>query len=418
MNSFPAASIRSRRDFLRKGFYGLGVPFGMPLVLGRTASALAAEALEGSKEQNPERILVVVELTGGNDGLNTVVPYRNDAYYNARPTLGIRKRDAIAITDEAGFHPSLVGFERLYKDGLLAIVEGCGYPNPSLSHFSSMGFWHTGVPSGGETLGWIGRFQDAHTSAGIPNATVNVASSQSLAVRGEVHSPLVFDDPFQLRREGTEVEKRSLGRFDLETESKNPTLAFLRSTARNAAQSGALVRDAWASYRTPVDYGIGGGLASDLQKVASLIAAGLPTRVYYVAYRGNAFDTHVHQADLHSRILMYAADAVRGFVDDVARIGRAEDVAVMVFTEFGRRIEENASHGTDHGTAGPMFIVGPSLRGGFHGRAPSLTDTDNGNLKMTTDFRRVYATMIAEWMGYRNTGAILKGSFQSLGVFS
>ncbi len=418
MNIRRTASLPSRRDFVRRGLYGIGVPAGLPVLLQGTASALAAEALDGNKEAHPERILVVVELTGGNDGLNTVIPFRNDAYYRARPTLGISRRDAIAITDEAGFHPSLVGFERLYKDGLLAVVEGCGYPNPSLSHFSSMGFWHTGVPHGGEALGWIGRFQDAQTPAGTANAIVNVASAQSLAVRGSTHSPLVFDDPDQLRRKATEEQAEVIRQLDLSGESANPSLDFLRRTARNATESGALVRDAWQSYRTPVDYGIGGGLGSDLRKVAALIAAGLPTRVYYVSYRGNAFDTHVHQADLHSRILMYAADAIRGFVVDTARIGRGSDVAVMVFTEFGRRIQENASQGTDHGTAGPMFLIGPSIKGGIHGKAPSLTDTDDGNLRMTTDFRRVYATMIAEWMGYPDTGAILKGDFPTMGVFS
>ena len=407
---------RSRRDFLRRGLYGIGVPLALPPVLGRTARALATEAVEG--EKNPERILVVVELTGGNDGLNTIVPYRNDEYYRVRPSLGIRKNDAIHLTDEAGLHPSLVGFERLYKDGLMAVVEGCGYPNPSLSHFSSMGFWHTAVPNGGETLGWVGRFADSYAPSDTPNAIVNIASAQSLAVRGEMHSPLVFDDPSQLRRIGSDAEMRTLGGLDLTRQSDNRSLEFLRSTATNAVDSGALVRDAWASYSTPVDYGIGGGLAADLRKVAALVAAGLPTRVYYVAYRGNSFDTHVHQADLHSRLLMYTADAVRGFMEDVQRIGRGSDVAVMIFTEFGRRIEENASEGTDHGTAGPMFIVGPGVRGGFYGDPPGLTDTDDGNLKMTTDFRRVYATMIAEWMGYQDTKLILKGEFPTLGVFS
>ena len=389
----------SRREFLRRGLYGIGVTSALPPILGRAASALAAEGLRGRGEQRPERILVVVELTGGNDGLNTVVPCGNDAYYRVRPTLAIRKEDTIRISDEAGFHPSLVGFERLYKDGMMAVVEGCGYPNPSLSHFASMGFWHTAVPNGGEPLGWIGRFADSHAPPGTRNAIVNIASSQSLAVRGNVHSPLVFDSPSQLQRLGSEVEKRALGQLDFATETPNPTLAFLRSTAANAVESGAVVRDAWASYRTPIDYGIGGGLAADLQKVASLIAAGLPTRVYYVAYRGNAFDTHVHQGDLHSRLLMYTADAVRGFMEDLRRIGRDGDVALMMFSEFGRRIEENASRGTDHGTAGPMFVVGRHVRGGVYGAAPSLEDTDDGNLWMTTDFRKVYATMIAEWMG-------------------
>jgi uncharacterized protein (DUF1501 family) len=404
--------MNTRRTFLRDGLYGIGVTAGLPLLLGRASQALAAE------ERQSERILVVVELSGGNDGLNTVVPYNNDEYYRVRPNLGIPKSKAIAISDEAGFHPSLVGFERLYKDGLMAVVEGCGYPNPSLSHFSSMGFWHTGVPNTGEPLGWVGRFADAYDLERKPNEIINIGSSQSPAVRSKAHSPLVFDDPKQLRREGSEAEKTALARFSIERESANPALAFLRSTAKNAAEGGALVRDAWASYSTPVDYGLGVGVATDLRKVAALIAADLPTRIYYVSYRGNAFDTHVHQADLHDRLLMYTADAVNGFMKDLDRIGRRQDVGLMMFTEFGRRVEENASQGTDHGTAGPMFVVGEGVKGGFYGQTASLTDLDAGNLKMTTDFRRVYATMIAEWMGYPDTASILKGQFAPLGIFA
>ena len=418
MNLRHLAKHPRRRDFLRQGLNGFGIGVGLPALLRSTSNALAADALDGKPESNPERILVVVELTGGNDGLNTVVPYRNDEYYRVRPRIGIRRDDAIAISEEVGFHPSLVGFERLYKEGKLAVVEGCGYPDPSLSHFSSMSFWHTGVPNGGETLGWVGRFADAYSAAETRNAIVNIGPSQSLAVRGELHPPLVFAEPAQLRRVGSDTEKRSIAALDLNAASQNPTLAFLRSVARNAADSGALVRDAWSSYRTPVDYGIAGGLSSDLRKVAALVAAGLPTQVYYVAYRGNSFDTHVHQADLHSRLLMYTADAIRGFMVDMGRIGRASDVAMMVFTEFGRRIEENASEGTDHGTAGPMFLVGDGVKGGFYGATPSLTDTDAGNLKMTTDFRRVYATMIAEWMGHTDTRSVLKGVFEPLGAFA
>ena len=178
------------------------------------------------------------------------------------------------------------------------------------------------------------------------------------------------------------------------------------------------MRQASAGYQTPVDYGVGGGLGGNLRRVTSLIAAGMPTRLYYVTYAGNSFDTHVQQADLHSRLLMYTADAVRGFMEDLKRIGRADEVAVMIFTEFGRRVEENGSLGTDHGTATPMFIVGKGVRGGFYGKHPSLTDLDDGNMKMTTDFRRVYATMIKEWLGYDDTAAVLKGSFDPLGVFA
>ena len=410
----------SRREFLARGLYGIGVGAGLPLVLSRTSAALTAQALRGtSVETHPERILVVVELSGGNDGLNTVVPYADAAYYRARPRLGIPEREVIKAADGFGFHPSMVGFERLYKDGMLAVVHGCGYDHPSLSHFSSMGFWHTGVPNGGETLGWLGRLADQRYDASTRNLIVDLGTSQSLAVRSGRHSPLVFDDPARFRREGTDAEKQVLaGLSRLSGQAPNPTLEFLKSTADNATASSDFVRQATADYRTSVDYGLGGGLAANLRRVAALIAAGMPTRLYYVTYSGNNFDTHVQQADLHSRLLMYTADAVRGFVEDIKRIGNADQVAVMIFTEFGRRVEENGSLGTDHGTATPMFMIGKGVKGGFYGKAPSLTDLDDGNLKMTTDFRRVYATAIQEWLGCDEAQTILKGRFDPLGVFA
>jgi uncharacterized protein (DUF1501 family) len=281
-----------------------------------------------------------------------------------------------------------------------------------------MSYWHTGVPNGGEPLGWIGRLADQAYQTGTRNLIVNVGPAQSLAVRSQKHSPLVFDDPARFRREGTDDQKQVLVGMSRSRPTGNSTLAFLASAAENATESSDFVREASASYRTPVDYGSGGGLAVNLQRVAALIAAKMPTRLYYVTYGGNAFDTHVHQADLHSRLLMYTADAVRGFMDDVERLGRGDDVAVMIFTEFGRRVEENGSLGTDHGTATPMFVVGKGVKGGLVGTHPSLTDLDDGNLKMTTDFRRVYATMIKEWLGYDETQQILKGRFEPLGVFA
>jgi uncharacterized protein (DUF1501 family) len=409
----------SRREFLARGLYGIGVGAGMPLILNYTSAALTAQALEGtSVEKHPNRILIVIELSGGNDGLNTVVPFGDAAYYRARPKLGIPEKDVIRIADGFGFHPSMVGFERLYKDGRLAIVHGCGYDHPSLSHFSSMGYWHTGVPNGGEPLGWLGRLADHSYDKAKRNLIVNLGNSQSLAVRSQQHSPLVFDDPARFRREGTDDQKRTLADLSRPRPTSNATLEFLASMAQNATASSDFVRQASASYRTPVDYGIGGGVGANLQRVAALINAGMPTRLYYVTYAGNSFDTHVQQADLHSRLLMYTADAVRGFMEDIERLGRADDVAVMIFTEFGRRVEENGSLGTDHGTATPMFVLGKGVKGGLHGRHPSLTDLDDGNLTMTTDFRRVYATMIKEWLGYDDTAAILKGKFETLGLFA
>ena len=409
----------SRRDFLARGLYGIGVGAALPMFVSRTTAALAAQALQGTSiEKHPERILVVVELSGGNDGLNTVVPYGDPAYYRARPHLGIPEGEVIKVSDGFGFHPSMVGFERLYKDGEMAVVHGCGYDHPSFSHFSSMSYWHTGVPNGGETLGWLGRLADDHYNPGTRNAIVNIGLSQSLAVRSGKHSPLVFDDPARFRREGTDAEKHALGAMIETPTASNPALEFLAATARNAAASSDFVRQASAAYRTPVDYGIGNAFGGGLQRVAALIAANMPTRLYYVVYQGNSFDTHVQQADLHSRLLMYTADAVRAFVQDIARIGRGDDVAVMMFTEFGRRVEENGSLGTDHGTATPMFLFGKHVTGGFVGQPPSLTDLDDGNLRMTNDFRRVYATVIKEWLGYDDAAAVLKGRFEPLGIFA
>jgi uncharacterized protein (DUF1501 family) len=410
----------SRRDFLARGLYGIGLGAGLPVFLSRTTAALTAQALQGtSMERHPERILVVLELSGGNDGLNTVVPHGDPAYYRARPHIGIPAREVLKVDDHFGFHPSMVGFERLYKDGRMAIVHGCGYDHPSLSHFSSMSYWHTGVPNAGEPLGWLGRLADDHLDPATRNLIVNIGTSQSLAVRSGKHSPLVFDDPARFRRDGTDDEKHVLAALgSTHAQSSNSTLDFLSATARNAADSSDFVRQASAAYRTPVDYGIGNAFGGGLQRVAALIASGMKTRLYYVSYQGNAFDTHVQQGDVHSRLLMYTADAVRAFLDDVARIGRGDDVAVMMFTEFGRRVEENGSLGTDHGTAGPMFLFGKHVKGGLYGQPPSLTDLDDGNLKMTTDFRRVYATSIKEWLGYDDTDTILKGRFDPLAAFA
>ena len=195
----------------------------------------------------------------------------------------------------------------------------------------------------------------------------------------------------------------------------NPSRRYLLDIARSARTSSALVREAWAKYRSPVDYGITG---LDLPKVAALIEAGMPTRLYYTSYRNNAFDTHVFQSDLHHRLLTYASDAVSAFLRDLERIGRADDVVVMVFSEFGRRVPENVNLGTDHGTANLMFVAGKQVKGGHYGKLPSLTQLDAGdNLIYTTDFRRVYATMIAGWLGYRGTHDLLRGDFEAFDMF-
>jgi uncharacterized protein (DUF1501 family) len=401
----------TRRDLLRAGMYGVGVTAGaLPLPLFAQAGAtLTAQGKHDGK------ILVVLELSGGNDGLNTLIPYGDDAYYKQRPHIGVPRKELRPIDDHFGFSGGMAGFERLYKDGKLAVVHGCGYENPSFSHFTSMAYWHTAAPNSGEEYGWVGRLADAMAPAAPPNFLVNIAARQSLAVRSRLHVPVVFDDPNKFTQEKFYDEKEILDSTPSSQQVENPTRRFLLETAQSAKDASVLVREAWAKYHSPVDYGITG---LDLPKVAALISAGMPTRLYYTSYRNNAFDTHVYQNDTHKRLLTYASDAVTAFLSDLERIGRADDVVVMIFSEFGRRVPENVNLGTDHGAANLMFIAGKDVKGGQYGTIPSLTKLDaGGNLIHTTDFRRVYATMIDGWLGLHDTRQLLNGDFQPFEMF-
>jgi hypothetical protein len=278
-----------------------------------------------------------------------------------------------------------------------------------------MAYWHTAAPNSGEPYGWVGRLADAMAPNAPPNFLVDIDSHQSLAVRSRLHVPVVFDDPNRFARE-VFAEERGVSDSPIpDVKVNNPSQRYLLDIARSARSSSALVREAWTKYRSPVDYGIVG---LDLPKVAALIQAGMPARLYYTSYRNNAFDTHVFQADVHQRLLTYASDAVAAFLADVERIGRADDVVVLVFSEFGRRVPENVNLGTDHGTANLMFVAGKPVKGGHYGKIPSLTDLDAGdNLIFTTDFRRVYATMISGWLEYRDTRALLRGDFEPFDLF-
>lgn len=386
---------------LRRALLGAG------LALPFTAARAAAPP--------PGRILVVLELSGGNDGLNTVVPYADDLYYTLRPRIAIKPQRVLRIDERHGFNPGMAGFDRLYKDGRLAIVHGCGYAQPSFSHFASMAYWHTAAPNSGEETGWVGRLADALQLGGEPGYVVNIAATQSLAVRSRGHVPVVFDDPERFVRQAPFEERELIDRAEAVTDAANPARRYLHAIAQSARLSSARVREACASYRTPVDYGL---VTLDLPKVAALIAAGSATRLFYVAYRNNAFDTHVHQVDHHQRMLTYTADAVAGFLRDMERIGRADDVVLMAFSEFGRRASENANLGTDHGTAGPMFIAGKPVRGGQYGTPPDLAArTPDDNLVHSTDFRRVYATVAQGWLGLPDASAVLRGRFKPFPVF-
>jgi uncharacterized protein (DUF1501 family) len=402
-----------RRDLLKAGMCSLGIG-ALGTLQPQSFFARAAEGLAAQATRNG-RILVVLELSGGNDGLNTVVPYGDDAYYRLRPTIGVPKAEVRRIDDHFGFNPGMAGFERLFKSGKMAIVHGCGYESPSFSHFTSMAYWQTAAPNSGAEYGWVGRVADAIAPEAPRNFLVNIDSRQSLAVRSRMHVPLVFDDPNKFMRESFYEEREVFAQTPDSGQIKNPSRGYLQDIARSANNASALVRQAWANYRSPVDYGITG---LDLPKVVALLDAGMPTRLYYVSYRNNAFDTHVFQNDLHQRLLTYTADAVSAFMQDLERIRRADDVTLMIFSEFGRRVPENTSLGTDHGAANAMFVVGNRVKGGHYGNVPSLTALDAGdNLVYTTDFRRVYATMIDRWLGYTNTRELLNGNFEPFDMF-
>ena len=396
----------NRRHFLHQLAAGIAAS---PLAFSPFGRALAA-----TPAREDDRILVVFELSGGNDGLNTVVPYTNDHYYRHRPTLGIKPEKLLKLDDSWGFNPGMLGFKRLWDAGELGIVHGCGYDEPSFSHFTSMAYWHTAAPNSGNDYGWVGRLADELHPTPAPGLIVNIDTVQSLAVKSRLHTPVVFDEPDRFQRNGF-YESASLLGASASDARENPALAYLNAVAASARDSSAKVREAWHAYRSPVDYGI---VPLQLPKIAACIAAGMPSRLYYAAFRNNAFDTHVQQADLHQRLLTYAADALHGFMRDLERIGAADRVTVLAFSEFGRRVPENANLGTDHGTANVIFVMGKSVKAGHHGAPPALDVLNaDDNLAFTTDFRRVYASVIDGWLAPGVSPRVLGGDFEPLNLF-
>ena len=402
----------SRRDMMRLGAGGLG--FGLfggigpvPFVFSQASRAAAATL--------SNKILVVFEWFGGNDGLNTIVPYGDAMYYRHRPTIGIKEKDLLKIDAQFGWHKSMRGMKNLYDEGKVAIVQGVGYDRPSFSHFTSMSFWHTAAPNSGNEYGWIGRTASALDPSGArENMIVNISDSQTLAVKAEKHVPLVFTDPAKFRRDVFAPEKGVIDALAAQSTPVGDAHKYVLEVTRSAAQASEVVRAAWSRYtgRNNPDLRL-----LDLDKVAALIEADFPTRLYYVPLRGSLFDTHVNQASPHDRQLEYCSDAIAGFFQEMHRIGRADDVVMYVHSEFGRRVPENTSLGTDHGTAQVNFVIGNAVKGGLYGKAPSLTNLVLGdNLESTVDFRQVYATLIQGWLGADASG-VLGQRFDTLPMF-
>jgi uncharacterized protein (DUF1501 family) len=396
---------------LRIGAGGLG--FGLFGGVGPVPSVLA-QATRSVASRPTDKILVVFEWFGGNDGLNTIVPFGDPLYYRHRPNIGIKEPDVLKIDAHFGWHKSMRGMKNLYDEGKVAVVQGVGYDQPSFSHFTSISFWHTGAPNSGNEYGWIGRTaSDLDPTGSRANMIVNVSDSQTLAVRAQNHVPLVFVDPMKFQRGLFAQEKAFVETLSAQDIPFGDAHRYVLEVTRSAAQASEIVRAAWSRYRNEVNPDL---RLLDLDKVAALIAADFPTQLYYVPLRNSLFDTHVNQAAPHDRQLQYCSDAVEGFFREMQRIGRADDVVMYVHSEFGRRVPENTSLGTDHGTAQINFLVGNAVQGGMYGQPPRLDELVLGdNLQSTTDFRRVYATLIDEWLGADAT-KVLGQPFDPLGI--
>jgi len=398
---------------LRLGAGGLGLGlFGgigpVPPVLAQASQRVAT---------NPTgKILVVFEWFGGNDGLNTIVPYGDSLYYKHRPTIGIKEPDVLKIDAQFGWYKSMRGMKNLYDEGKVAIVHGVGYDQPSFSHFTSISFWHTGAPNSGNEYGWVGRTAaNVDPTGARANMIVNISSSQTLAVKGEKHVPLVFIDPIAFQRGVFAQEKVVLDALGANDTPVGDAHRYVLEVTKSAAQASEIVRAAWSRYRDKANPDL---RLLDLDKVVALIEGDFPTQLYYVPLRNSLFDTHVNQAAPHDRQLQYCSDAIEGFFQEMQRIGRADDVVMYVHSEFGRRVPENTSLGTDHGTAQVNFVIGNAVKGGMYGKPPSLSELVLGdNLASTTDFRRVYATLIEEWLG-ADAAKVLGRPFETLGMIT
>ena len=342
------------------------------------------------------KVIVVIQLSGGNDGLNTVIPVRNDIYYKERPRLGIQKEQSLLLTDEVGLNPALAGFKNLYDSGSLGILNSVGYPNPDRSHFRSMDIWQTGVDSNQyENTGWLGRYLDAQCSGcGKSTQALEVDDVLSLALKGENNKGLAVKDPKRLYDTSHSNYFKDI---NADHQKGEETVDYLYKTMSETLSSAEYIFEQSRLHPSSQTYPIT-GLGKNLKTIASLILSDINTKVYYVSL--GSFDTHVNQENQQKRLFTELDGALTAFVKDMKDNNRFEDVMLMTFSEFGRRVSQNASGGTDHGTANNMFFISGGLKQkGIFNPMPDLDDLNEGDLKHTIDFKAVYATVLSKWLG-------------------
>lgn len=374
---------------------------------------LQAHAHPGALAPNG-KILVVIQFSGGNDGLNTVIPVRNDIYYRERPRLGIKAAEALHLTDEAALHPSLGALKNLYDAGDLAVLHNVGYPNPDRSHFRSMDIWHTASPANEYwSTGWLGRYLDAQCAGNACQAPVlEIDDTLSLALKGEQRKGLAMQEPKQLRESARSPYFTDYAAAGAGHVHEDSPVGYLYKTMTETLASAEYVFEKSRAKPSPGAYP-DTGLGKHLKTVASLILGDADTSVYYLSH--GSFDTHVNQAFQQKRLFTEFNDALAAFAADLKAQGRWNDVLVVTFSEFGRRVSQNASGGTDHGTANQMFFFGGNLKQkGLLNPLPNLADLDQGDLKFNVDFRQVYATLLERWLG-TDSEKVLGQRFGALG---
>ena len=405
--------MHTRREFLHRG---LGTAT-MLSVGSASVPCFVPQSLhaDGAARDNGN-VLVVIELSGGNDGINTIVPHRDDAYFRNRKKTRIRKDRLHALNDELGWHPALRALNSHWDQGNVAIVQGVGYPNPNRSHFSSMDIWHSARPEASEQygLGWLGQGLDAAKMASPEPTMMSVgqqATPLALTGRRSVSSSIQRIEQCMLS-----ARQASLfaGAMSAPVADDDDVWSFVQRTHRASIQTAAQLSKL-SKVNTPTQSYPKTELARRLQLIARLIRADMGTRVFYTQQDG--FDTHSSQLGQHNALLSTYSQALNAFLSDLGPSELGDRVVVMAFSEFGRRVKENAAEGTDHGTAGPVILAGNRIAGGLHGATPSLTDLDAGDLKMTTDFRQVYASLLENWLGLPASAA-LGGRFGTMPLFA
>ena len=376
-----------------------------------TASLLVPKflkAFEGQQMVLPgNKVVVILQLSGGNDGLNTVIPVRNDLYYKARPKLGIAKNKALTVTDEVGLHPALTGFKELYDDGSLAILNNVGYPNPDRSHFRSMDIWHTASQSTDYwTNGWVGRYLDSQCNGcDKPTQAIELDDVLSLALKGENIKGIAVKDPRRLYGTANEKFFRDVMKNHKDEAGEQP-VDYLYKTMAETLSSADYIFQQSKMHPTNAEYPKT-DLGGSLKTIASLIYSEINTKVYYVSL--GSFDTHINQDVQQQRLFTEMNDAVKAFIKDLKQQHRFEDVMLFTFSEFGRRVNQNASNGTDHGTANNMFLVSGGLKQkGVLNAMPDLSDLNEGDLKYNVDFKNVYATILNKWLKADDKSILMK----------